>query len=127
MKHMYLLPSSKFQIKELERVLGINNSNVVQAIDYLRKQGYIKEFFTTNLLDPDGKSEITYQITELGKEKFKQASDYEIKVNAQIDSYTDSQDDIEKTKKSNRRWLIGCAIAFIILMTIMIAVILSTG
>jgi len=94
-------------------------------LDNLRSHGHITETFTVaNVLDLDSKAETKYKITSAGISRCAQIiSQMESRAYAQIDF----EREYDSKKKSNRRWLIGCAIGFVVLITIMIVVILASG
>lgn len=106
-----------FSITELESKLNMDKTKVRQCIDEMQKAGYVQENFTTNLLDPDGKSRIAYKITYTGMQ-------YYLNIMSTKDSSSSDFDNEEKAKKKfNRKVMIFCAISFAIAI---IAVILTS-
>ncbi len=110
--------------KELTYVI-ITNAEFKVITDNLRSNGHITETFTVaNVLDLDSKAETKYKITSTGIRRYTQlSSQMESRAFAQIDF----EREYDSKKKSNRRWLIGCAIGFVVLITVMIVVILASG
>ncbi len=105
--------------------IPINASDFKIILDNLQSHDYITEIFTVaNVLDLDSNAETKYKVTSAGISRCTQIiSQMESRAFAQIDF----ESEYESRKKSNRRWLIGCAIAFVVLMIVMIAVILASG
>ncbi len=128
LKVLYNKSNEKLTYNEIDiavaLVYPINTSELKMMLENLRNNNYIKMYMETNLLDLDSKTEYKYQITPTGISKY-----FEISTQMESRAYHQSEyeEEEETRKKSNRRWLIGCAIAFVVLITIMIVVILSSG
>lgn len=94
-------------------------------LDNLRSYDHITEIFTVaNVLDLESKAEIKYKITRAGISRYSQISS---QMSSRAFAQIDYDNDQETRTKTNRKWLIGCAIGFVVLMIVMIVVILASG
>ncbi|MBD3189102.1 MAG: hypothetical protein GF308_00580 [Candidatus Heimdallarchaeota archaeon] len=111
-------------VRNLESRLGLPNETTRRIRDHLLRYGFIQERFTTNLtiLNPNGKSEITYRITQRGMNRYHELLREEIRERERQRQVAEYRAEEERTKKSNRRWIIGCTIAIIVMMTVAILV-----
>ena len=103
---------------------GILPSELTKILDELRNAKLVTEKFTVeNVLDTNSKSEISYKITQEGISRY-------TTLNAQLESFAFANLDYDEEKAQQRfrkKLLIGCAIAFVVIIGAMIALILSTG
>jgi hypothetical protein len=131
LEYMTLLPNKKFTVKDLESRLSLDNESVRAARDYLLKNGYIKEIMSVKfgasigLGKSDEKSGIFYQVTLRGENYYEQLSRERYQreeLERRVSEYDDEQ---ARIKKSNKRWIIGCVVGFVVVMTIAIVVALA--